>query len=78
MIPEDKLKEFLLSILTTSEDQLDCEEAFHDLDRYAELSLAKGDVEKLLPLVKEHLECCSECHEEYEALLRALQAQLDK
>ncbi len=74
MIPEDKLKEFLLSILTTGEEQLDCEEAFKELDRYAELSLARSDVEALLPLVKEHLDRCSHCHEEYEALLRALEA----
>ncbi len=76
MIPEDRLKDFLLGILRAGEDQLDCDRAFKDLDRYAELVLAKGNVEALLPLVKEHLECCPECREEYEALIRALQAQL--
>ncbi len=74
MIPENRAKQILRGILTTRLDEIDCEAAFRELDRYAELALANGDAEKLLPLVKQHLERCPDCREEYEALLRALQA----
>ncbi len=75
MIPENKAKEVLRGILTTRADEIDCDAAFQELDRYAEIALANGDAEKLLPLVKQHLERCPDCREEYEALLRALQAR---
>jgi Mg2+/Co2+ transporter CorB len=73
LIPEDKAKKILRGILTTREDEIDCEAAFRELDRYAELALANGDAESLLPLVAQHLERCPDCREEFEALLRALQ-----
>lgn len=75
MIPEDKAKKILRGILTTRADEIDCEAAFRELDRYAELALANGDAEQLLPLVAQHLERCPDCREEFEALLRALQAR---
>ncbi len=75
MIPESKAKQILRGILATRADEIDCDAAFHELDHYAELALANGDAEKLLPLVKQHLERCPDCREEYEALLRALQAR---
>ena len=49
-----------------------CEEAFRALDQYAESEIRKEDAARLMPLVHEHLETCSDCCDAYEALLDVL------
>ncbi len=57
---------------SATEEELDCEEAFALVDQYAEC-LARGeDAAALMPLVKEHLQRCTGCQEELEALLRMI------
>jgi predicted anti-sigma-YlaC factor YlaD len=75
MIPENKARKILRGILTTRADEIDCEAAFEELDRFGELALSKQEAAELLPLVQQHLERCPDCREEFEALLRALQAR---
>jgi predicted anti-sigma-YlaC factor YlaD len=74
IIDQEVLKKLLQVITTTHTRELDCEECFDQLDCYAEMALAGKSVSEALPLVKSHLETCSACREEYEALLAALQA----
>ena len=50
----------------------DCEQVFNALDQYAETEIRKEDAARLMPLVHDHLETCSECCDEYEALLDVL------
>jgi hypothetical protein len=52
--------------------EMGCEEVFNALDQYAETELHKEDAARLMPLVHQHLETCSECCDEYEALLDVL------
>jgi uncharacterized protein YdiU (UPF0061 family) len=52
--------------------ELDCEQVFSALDRYAETEIRKEDAARLMPLVHSHLELCPECCDEYEALLDVL------
>ena len=49
-----------------------CEEVFRELDQYVEIEIRKEDAARLMPLVHDHLETCSECCDEYEALLDVL------
>ena len=49
-----------------------CEEVFRALDQYAEIEIRKEDAARLMPLVHDHLETCSECCDQYEALLDVL------
>jgi uncharacterized protein YdiU (UPF0061 family) len=51
---------------------VDCEQVFNTLDQYAEIEIRKEDAARLMPLVHNHLEACSECCDEYEALLDVL------
>ena len=44
------------------------------LDQFVELKLADRDVAQAMPLVEHHLRVCSDCREEFEALLQVLQA----
>ncbi len=57
--------------------EVDCEQVFRALDQYAEIEIRKEDAARLMPLVHAHLENCSNCGEEYEALLDVL-AQASK
>ena len=64
----------LLQMLdVTHEDELSCGEVHELVDQYVELKQRGEDVERLMPLVKHHLDMCRECFEEYEALLAALE-----
>ena len=64
----------MAALAITDENELDCDQVFETLDIYAEADLADEDVAEILPLVKRHLMMCSDCEEEYQALLRILKA----
>jgi hypothetical protein len=51
---------------------VDCEEVFNALDQYAEIEIRKEDAARLMPLIHRHLEACSGCNDQYEALLDVL------
>ena len=54
-------------------EEMSCDEMFDRLDEFVETEVESHDAEKLMPLVREHLDMCSECEEEYEALLDVLE-----
>jgi hypothetical protein len=58
----------------TQEAEIDCGEVYRLLDQYAEMILHGEDAEQLMPLVKQHLDLCMDCQEEYEVLLKILEA----
>jgi hypothetical protein len=61
-------------IRSTRAQELDCDECFEQLDRFAELKLAGRDAAEALPLVESHLETCPCCREEFAMLLAGLRA----
>jgi hypothetical protein len=69
----DKLKRMVRNILTTHPHEIGCDDCFAQLDAFVELRLAGKDAAEAMPLVHEHLGRCSNCREEFEALLVALQ-----
>lgn len=50
----------------------DCEDIFRALDQYAEIQIRHEDAARLMPVVHDHLETCTECCDAYEALLDVL------
>lgn len=58
----------------TLEEELSCDEVFAMVDDYAEAHLQGEQVEHLRPIIRQHLDLCRECEEEYEALLQVLEA----
>lgn len=68
----DVLKKMIRGIINTREEEIDCDECFEELDRFIELELKGKSPEEALPLVKDHLDRCKDCREEYEALLDAI------
>lgn len=60
-------------IMTTRPDEIGCAECFEQMDQFVEINLAGKDPAEAMPLVQDHLNRCSDCREEFEALLVALQ-----
>ncbi len=74
MLNPKSLKKMIRMVEATRPVELDCDECFEQLDRFAEMMLAGKNAAEALPLVQEHLDCCGDCREEFEALLATLQA----
>jgi len=68
------LKNLIRSIVTTQENEIGCEDCYEELDIFAEMVLQGKDPDTAMPLVKDHLKRCHNCHEEFNALLDALHA----
>lgn len=69
-----KWRLFLQAVLETEEHESGCEECFERLDQYVELILEGGDPQQVMPVIKQHLDQCACCSEEFEALAAMLDA----
>src|SRR6476660_2941552 len=54
------------------EAEISCGELFVKLDEYVEREVNKKDAAVIMPVIREHLDVCPDCCEEYEALLDIL------
>lgn len=72
--PDEMLVKLLRMVEDTDEIELSCDEVFEIIDQYVELEARGDDVSQLLPLVRQHLDRCRACQEEYEALARIIKA----
>lgn len=68
---------FLRVLETAETEEISCDELYDKLDQYVEREVDKKDAAKLMPLVREHLDKCPECCDEYEALLDVLEKTSD-
>jgi len=64
---------FLRVLESVREEEVPCDEVYTKIDEYVEREVDKKDAAKLMPLVREHLDLCPECCEEYEDLLDILE-----
>ena len=71
-VEPSKVKQMMRAILATHPDESGGDTCFSKVDRFVEMALAGRDAAEALPLVADHLQRCSDCREEYEALLVAL------
>ncbi len=72
-LSDDVVKGFLRVLEKVREDDTTCDEVFVQLDEYVEKEVHGEDAAKLMPLLREHLDVCSHCCDEYEALLNVLE-----
>ena len=75
MFNQDIFRMLLREIAETREVEIGCDECFEQVDRFVEMELSGLNTSQAMPLVREHLEICGECREEFEALLLALGAE---
>ena len=57
--------------------ELTCDQCFDRLDGYVELELAGGDADAMFPGLRAHLEGCSACREDREALAAFLRSEAE-
>lgn len=58
---------------STRETEFDCEQVYQLLDQLAEAMQRGENGAHWMPLIRAHLERCSDCRKEFEALLKVLQ-----
>jgi hypothetical protein len=71
-LPNEAVLGFLRILEGVREEEISCSEIYSKLDEYVEREVSKKDAAQLMPLIREHLDVCPECCEEYEALLNVL------
>ena len=69
-----EFKKWIAMVEKTQDIEFSCEDVYRLLDQYTETVNQGEDAQKLMPLVEHHIEICPDCREEFEALLRILQA----
>lgn len=72
-LPNEAVLGFLRVLESVREENAPCDQIYAKIDEYVEREVDKKDAAQLMPLVREHLDMCSECCEEYEALLDVLE-----
>ena len=71
--PDAMTMRMLHSLAKTEEQEISCDDVFAVLDQFVEAVRRGENPLLLMPLVRQHLEMCPDCREEYETLLRMLQ-----
>ena len=59
-------------------EEISCAELYSKLDEYVEREVDQKDAAYIMPVIREHLDVCPECCEEYEALLDVLSKSENK
>lgn len=72
-LPNEAVLDFLRVLESVPIGEANCDEVYARIDEYVEREVDKKDAARLMPLVREHLDSCSDCCEEYEALLDILE-----
>lgn len=72
-LSNETVLKFLHILESVHEEEASCDEVYAKIDEYVEKEIDKKDAAQLMPLIREHLDLCSECCEEYEALLDILE-----
>jgi hypothetical protein len=71
-LPNEAFLEMLRVLESAHDEDMSCSELYEKLDEYVEREMNKKDAAELMPLIREHLDFCSDCCDEYEALLDVL------
>jgi len=74
-LPDEVVKGFLRVLDKVRREETTCTEVFAQLDEYVEKEVHGEDASRLMPLLREHLDICSHCCDEYEALLGILEEE---
>ena len=59
-------------------EELSCDEIYTKLDQYVECEANTKEAAQLMPLIRQHLDTCPDCCEEYEALLEVVEKTEDE
>ena len=65
---DSKMQRWLKNIQETLPEEISCSECFDMVSVYVDLEVAGKPAEKMLPQLKQHLNQCLVCRQEYELL----------
>jgi len=71
-LPNEAFLEILRVLESAHDEDMSCAQLYEKLDEYVEREMSKKDAAELMPLIREHLDFCPDCCDEYEALLDVL------
>lgn len=74
--PPAMMQKMIMGLVHTQAQELSCDEVYALLDVFADKVSRGEDAASLMPLVQHHLEMCPDCHEEFEALVKSMQATI--
>ena len=64
----DRFKRWLQNIYDTQDEEISCSECFDSVSHFVEVELSDGDAAAKMPQLKQHLDQCAACRQEYETL----------
>jgi len=70
----EQVGELLKMIRQTKHIELTCPECVGEMDRYAQRLLDGEPRDEILELVRQHLEACPPCHDEFNLIMETLKA----
>jgi hypothetical protein len=75
----NRFENWLKNIYETREEEISCSECFDLAARYVDLEITGQDAAARMPALKQHLDQCGACRDEYETLrdLRILEERGD-
>jgi hypothetical protein len=76
-LSDDQIRALLQAIGLTRDRELNCDECLGQVGDFAELILEGRPVEDAWDLVRQHLQICDECREEFTLLLNALEGLVE-
>ena len=71
-LTDEAVKGFLRVLEKARLEEVPCSEMYSRLDEYVEKDAHGHAAARLMPLLREHLDCCQDCSDEYDALMSAL------
>jgi hypothetical protein len=76
-VQKNRFERWLQNIYHTQEEEISCSECFDSVSHYVEVELAGENAAIQMPQLRQHLDQCPACREEYETLrdLRRLEEQ---
>jgi hypothetical protein len=74
MLKRDDVVKLVRLVAETREIEIGCDECFEQLDSFAEAELSRVDTSAAMPLVRDHLDKCADCHSTFEALRTAVRS----
>lgn len=64
----NRFENWLRNIYETQDEEISCTECFDLVSRFVELEISGQDAPAKMPQLKQHLNQCRACRDEYEAL----------
>jgi hypothetical protein len=77
-LSDEVVEDFVRVLEKIRMEDVTCDEVYEQLDEFVEKEVDGKDASRLMPLLREHLDICSDCLDEYEALLDVIEKSSEK